>query len=140
MQVGADRKFALPLSQVTRLEKIQTDIIEIAGDQEVVQYRGEILPLIRLSNCMGVVSVQSELNLLDVVVYTKGSRSVGLVVDQITDIVETDVVSQRASHRPGLTCSAVVQGHITDVLDLPTIIQMADPSFFNEMEEAPLCN
>lgn len=140
MQVGADRKFALPLSQVTRLEKIQTDIIEIAGDQEVVQYRGEILPLIRLANCMGVVSVQSELNLLDVVVYTKGSRSVGLVVDQITDIVETDVVSQRASHRPGLTCSAVVQGHITDVLDLPTIIQMADPSFFNEMEEAPLCN
>ena len=140
MQVGADRKFALPLSQVTRLEKIQTDIIEIAGDQEVVQYRGEILPLIRLSNCMGVVSVQSELNLLDVVVYTKGSRSVGLVVDQITDIVETDVVSQRSSHRPGLTCSAVVQGHITDVLDLPTIIQMADPSFFNEMEEAPLCN
>lgn len=140
MQVGTDRKFALPLSQVTRLEKIQTDIIEIAGDQEVVQYRGEILPLIRLANCMGVVSVQSELNLLDVVVYTKGSRSVGLVVDQITDIVETDVVSQRASHRPGLTCSAVVQGHITDVLDLPTIIQMADPSFFKEMEEAPLCN
>lgn len=140
MQVGADRKFALPLSQVTRLEKIQTDIIEIAGDQEVVQYRGEILPLIRLANCMGVVSIQSEPNLLDVVVYTKGSRSVGLVVDQITDIVETDVVSQRASHRPGLTCSAVVQGHITDVLDLPTIIQMADPSFFNEIEEAPLCN
>ncbi len=140
MQVGTDRKFALPLSQVTRLEKIQTDIIEIAGDQEVVQYRGEILPLIRLANCMGVTSVQSELNLLDVVVYTKGSRSVGLVVDQITDIVETEVVSQRASHRPGLTCSAVVQGHITDVLDLPTIIQMADPSFFSEMEEAPLCN
>lgn len=140
MQVGTDRKFALPLSQVTRLEKIPTDIIEIAGDQEVVQYRGEILPLIRLANCMGVVSVQSELNLLDVVVYTKGNRSVGLVVDQITDIVETDVVSQRASNRPGLTCSAVVQGHITDVLDLPTIIQMADPSFFNEMEEAPLCD
>ena len=136
MQVGTDRRFALPLNQVTRLEKIQIDTIECAGDQEVVQYRGEILPLIRLANSMGISSVQTDLDLLDVVVYTKGSRSIGLVVDQITDIVETEVVSQRATHRPGLTYSAVVQGHVTDVLDLPTIIQMSDPSFFEQTEEA----
>lgn len=136
MQVGHERKFALPLSEVTRLEKIKTDSIEIAGDQEVVQYRGDILPLIRLSNCMGVSSRQTELDLLDVVVYTKGSRSVGLVVDQITDIVETEVTRTRAGHRTGLTCSAVVEGHVTDVLDLPTIIQMGDPSFFEVEEEA----
>ncbi|MFO0940966.1 MAG: chemotaxis protein CheW [Pirellulales bacterium] len=135
MQVGTERRFALPLNQVTRLEKIQIDSIECAGDQEVVQYRGEILPLIRLANSMGVSSVLTDLNLLDVVVYTKGSRSIGLVVDQITDIVETEVVSQRATHRPGLTYSAVVQGHVTDVLDLPTIIQLADPSFFDQEEE-----
>lgn len=133
--VGPDRRFALPIGQVTRLEKIAIESVERADHQEVVQYRGEILPLIRLSDTLGVQSRDMQDSLMDVVVYTEEGRSVGLVVDQIVDIVETELVNTRPAHRAGLIQSAVIQGHVTDLLDLPAVIRMVDPSFFkNEID------
>lgn len=132
LRVGKDRRYALPLDQVTRLEKIEAAIVERADQQEVVQYRGEILPLIRLSECMGVSSILEDESEMDVVVYTEDGRSVGLVVDQIVDIVESELTSTRTTHRAGLVSSAVIHGHVTDLLDLPAVIRMVDPSFFED--------
>jgi len=128
--VGPTHRYALPLSQVTRLEKIDPSIIESADHQEVVQYRGEILPLIRLGIQMGVASMPSEEGaLLEVVVYSEKGRSVGIVVDRIVDIVETALEITRPAARRGLLGSAVVQEHVTDLLDLPTIIRQSEPQF-----------
>jgi hypothetical protein len=44
---------AIPLDTVTRLEEFPRDRIEHAGSREVVQYRGQILPLVRLSHLLG---------------------------------------------------------------------------------------
>ncbi len=55
----------------------------------------------------------------DVVVYTENQHSVGLVVDHIVDIVETELANTRKAHRTGLLSSVVIQGHVTDLLDLP---------------------
>ncbi len=132
LRVGQDRRYALPLDQVTRLEKIDTSIVERADQQEVVQYRGEILPLIRLSECMGVQSILEDASLMDVVVYTEDGRSVGLVVDQIVDIVESELANTRPTQRAGLISSAVINGHVTDLLDLPAVIRMVDPCFFQD--------
>ncbi len=130
--VGPTHRYALPLSQVTRLEKIEPGIVETADHQEVVQYRGEILPLIRLGNQMGTGSLPAdESALLEVVVYTENGRSVGIVVDRIVDIVETTLAITRPAARHGLLGSAVVQDHVTDLLDLPTIIRQSDPVFNN---------
>lgn len=131
--VGPTHRFALPLSQVTRLEKIDPRTIEIADHQEVVQYRGEILPLIRLGQQMGVESLAADSDeLLEVVVYTENGRSVGIVVDRIVDIVETSLEVTRPSSRRGLMGSAVVDEFVTDLLDLPTIIRQCDPSMYAE--------
>lgn len=51
--VGADRRVAVPLSSVARLEKFPRSAVERAGQGEVVQYRDEILPLISLSSALG---------------------------------------------------------------------------------------
>ncbi len=128
--VGPNRRFALPIAQVTRLEKLAMDKVERADHQEVVQYRGEILPLIRLTDTLGVEPSNHSGGLMDVVVYSEDDRSVGLVVDQIVDIVETELINTRPTQRVGLTQSAVINGHVTDLLDLPAVIRMVDPSFF----------
>ncbi len=128
--VGPNRRFALPIAQVTRLEKIAINKVERADHQEVVQYRGEILPLIRLSDTLGVESANHPEGFMDVVVYSEEGRSVGLVVDQIVDIVKTELTSTRPTRRAGLTQSAVINGHVTDLLDLPAVIRMVDPTFF----------
>ena len=127
--VGANHRFAMPLSLVTRLEKIDAASIETADHQSVVQYRGEILPLLRLGDATHISSslpAHSD-SPLDVVVYTESGRSVGLVVDRIIDIVDTVLTVTRQTRRHGLLGTAVVQGHVTDLLDLPAIVRQFDP-------------
>jgi two-component system chemotaxis sensor kinase CheA len=57
---------------------------------------------------------------------------VGLIVDRIVDIVEAVLDVTRRTRRDGLLGSAVIQEHVTDLLDLPAIIRQADPLFFEE--------
>ncbi len=101
-----------------------------------MQYRGDILPLIRLSDTLGVPSNNCDECLLDVVVYTEQNRSVGLIVDRIIDIVETELTNVRPAQRAGLINSAVIDGHVTDLVDLPAVMRMTDPSFFQNIDNA----
>jgi two-component system, chemotaxis family, sensor kinase CheA len=90
---------------VTRLEELPAGAIERVGDRELVQDRGEILPLVRLGGSPddGVVPV---------IVCAARGRSVGLVVDAIVDIVEG----------PGGAGTAVVQDRITELLDVERVV------------------
>ena len=73
---------------VARLEEFPRTSIEHSGAQEVVRYRGQILPLIRVSKHVPSVTNDSvETELMQVVVYSEQGRSVGLVVGRINDIV-----------------------------------------------------
>jgi two-component system chemotaxis sensor kinase CheA len=49
-QHGDAGRIAIDLSLVARLEEFPRDAIEVSADREVVQYRGEIMPLVRVSN------------------------------------------------------------------------------------------
>ncbi|HEY5553731.1 MAG TPA: chemotaxis protein CheA, partial [Cellulomonas sp.] len=51
--LGGDRRVAMPLASVARLEHVRLDEVELVGGREVVQYRGTILPLIRLDRLLG---------------------------------------------------------------------------------------
>jgi two-component system chemotaxis sensor kinase CheA len=124
-------RIAIPLSLVARLEEFPRKALERSQNQAVVQYRGEILPLIRISDVLQYAASSAETDdLLRVVVYSEGGRSVGLVVDRIIDIVEDSIVVQRKTGRPGIIGSAVIQEQVTDLIDVHGIIRAADPSFF----------
>ncbi|HEX2870886.1 MAG TPA: chemotaxis protein CheW [Polyangiaceae bacterium] len=116
-------RMALPLNSVARLEEFPRSRVERVGSHDVVQYRGEILPLICLSRAFRGPLVKSDP--LQVVVHTDGSGSVGLVVDSIDDIVEDTVKARRADGRPGTLGAAVVQGRVTELLDVAVVRQTA---------------
>lgn len=121
---GTNRRLALPISQVSRLEKIPITSLEYTDQQEVVQYRGTILPLIRLSTVFGIEEAESnDQELLNVVVYNENDQSYGLVVDRVIDIVETHAEITHASNRRGLLGSAIIQKHVTDLVDLPSVFR-----------------
>ena len=129
--MGKQRRAAIPLSMVARLEEIPVGKIERADGLEVVQYRGQILPLIRLSGLLGAEDGdEQKAEMMQVVVYSERGRSVGLVVDRILDIVETSLDVKRSTKRDGTVTSAVIQQRVTELLDIQGIIQAADPSFF----------
>jgi two-component system chemotaxis sensor kinase CheA len=128
-----DRRVAIPLDMVTRLEEFAVDRLERVGDREVVQYRGQILPVLRLANVLGAYSTL-EGDSLPVIVYTERGKSVALAVDRIIDIVEEviDVQADLAGH--GLTGSAVIQQRVTELVDVRQAILAADPRFETEYE------
>jgi two-component system, chemotaxis family, sensor kinase CheA len=138
-QCGADGRMAMDLSLVARLEEFKPEMVECAGDAQVVQYRGQIMPLLRVSDMLLAHDGNGHSNgngkrdlasTLQVVVYSEQGRSVGLVVDRILDIVEETIVPQQPSKREGLLGSAVIQQRVTDLLDVRGFVRTANPDFF----------
>ena len=120
-------RLAVPLSLVARLEEFPRASIETAGGRRVVQYRGRILPLVSLPEVLGGAAAEASLQAdpAQVVVFTDGARSVGLIVDQILDVVEESVTVRQKAACQGLLGSAVVGKHVTDFLDLNPVIRAA---------------
>ena len=135
-----DDRIAIPLSEVARLEEFRRSDVERSGDQDVVQYRGEIMPLIYLKDALHVGDGEkgSEKELMQAVVFTKNDRSVGLIVERIIDIVEEAVTVKRGANRTGVLGTIVVQDRVTDLLDVESVVQAADPSFLIETKEVAL--
>jgi two-component system chemotaxis sensor kinase CheA len=130
-----ERRVAIPLDAVTRLEEFPRARIEHAGSREVVQYRGQILPLVRLSHLLGAYSEVEEGDTVSVVVYSEGNRSVALVVDRIVDIAENSTTARRDAEEDGLVGTAVIQQRVTELLDVRRAILAADPNFYSEITD-----
>ncbi len=128
---GATGRMAIPLSMVARLEEVAADAVEQAGGRDVVQYRGAILPLVDLGQELSLKGARREAGApLQVIVYSERGRSVGFVVEQILDIVEETVTVRSRTSRTGVVGSVVVQGKVTDLLDVHGVIRRSDPTFF----------
>ena len=124
-QCGENGRMAIELTQVARLEKFHCDAVEVAAGREAVQYCGQILPLVRVSEALEGTRRKAAgggPEFLQVVVYTGQERPLGLVVDRILDIVEESFVVQRQTGRKGVMGSAVIQKRATDILDVPGLI------------------
>ena len=130
--VGDKRRMVIPLSMVARLEEVPRAEVEWTGNQEVIQYRGQIIPLIRVAEYLDSRGGPNggEEDPMQVVVYTENDRSVGLIVGQINDIVQESLVIQRQGGQRGVLGSTVIQDRVTDLLDIAGIIRSADPGFY----------
>jgi two-component system chemotaxis sensor kinase CheA len=144
-------RLAIPLPLVARLEEFPRSALERAGPQDVVQYRGEILPLVHVARALhrrrGADNGRSrprrrghpgrpagDGDTVPVVVYAGKGRQVGLVVDRILDIVEEAVVSRSPAGRPGVLFTAVIQGRVTEFLDVEGLLGAAGPELVENRE------
>ena len=117
---------AVRLSSVARLEEFDADMIERSGHGQVVQYRGNIMPLVQLDGCSGGgYGAPEEPHQIQTVVYSAGTRNVGVIVGRIVDIVhesgleEGDPTNQQR----------VIQDRVTQVIDLHELVSRSLPEF-----------
>jgi two-component system chemotaxis sensor kinase CheA len=115
---GTGSKLAIPLRVVDRLEEFERSSIEYSAGRQVVQYRGGVLPLVPLSQLVpSVGEVGNTTDSVHVVVYSTGGRSIGLVVGQVSDIVEEESGSRGEPDGTGLLGTAIIQGKVVDLFD-----------------------
>jgi len=133
-RAGGFERIAVPLSLVARLEEIPRSKLERAAGRTVIQYREQILSLVALAEHLdGSTSPDAFSNdPVQVIVFSDGDRRIGLVVNQILDIVEETVTMKTTSDHPDLLGSAVVAQRITDFLDLQAVIQRAEAGWFEQ--------
>ena len=112
------RQVALPLRHVDRLEEFAASVVERVGSQEVVQYRDQILPLVRLDSVYGAYSDGEPPASTQVVVCTHGAQLVGFVVHAIVDIVDATLSVASSIDTGGRLGSAVVNGKVTELVDV----------------------
>jgi len=128
-----DRLLAVPLSLVSRLEEFPRGSIEWSGDRMLVQYRGQLLSLVNLSDSHSRGPLRE---LQPVVVFSDGVNALGLIVDQIKDILEEPLVIRNGTQRAGTLGTAVIDGKATDVIDTQHYLKMANPNWFRRETRA----
>src|SRR5258705_5307700 len=102
-RAGTSQPKAVPLGLVTRLEEIAADKIELSNGRYIVQYRDQLMPLVQMDG----VSVQTS-GAQPILVFADDGRSMGLVVDEIIDIVEERLHIEVAGSADGILGSAVI--------------------------------
>jgi len=120
-RVGKNRRLAMPLNLVARLEEFSRGKLENSAGQMVVQYRGGVMPVVPLADVLHLESDSLGCDLAQVIVYEKEGKSVGLIVDEIVDIVEERLTVHEAEFQKNIRGRAVIQGRVTDLLDIPHI-------------------
>ena len=120
-RAGSPEPKAVPLSLVTRLEQLDVTTFETVDGRELVQYRGQLMPLLRMP---GVSEVKEE-GRQPILVFSDGCRSMGLAVDEIVDIISERLDIEVANEHPGKIGSAVIRGKATEVVDVGHYIGLA---------------
>ena len=120
-RAGSPNPKAVPLSLVTRLEEIDARTIETTNGRPLVQYRGQLMPLVP-ANAEVAIKTSGTQPLL---VFSDDDRSMGLVVDEIVDIIDDRLDIEVASDEPGLIGSAVIKGQATEVIDIAHFLPLA---------------
>jgi two-component system chemotaxis sensor kinase CheA len=129
-----DSRMAIPLNVLARLEEFPVSQVEMSGKQWVTQYRGQILPLVRLAVVLEerrhrLRALQAppapDSGPIQVLVLNHEGRTFGLVVERILDIVEARADVRSKATRAAVLYSVVIGERVTELLDIPAILQIA---------------
>jgi len=132
-QAGGKEPKAVPLELIARLEEIESGTIERSNGMPMVQYRGQLMPLIPLSADTDMEQEGRQ----SVLVFSDNNRSVGLVVDSILDIVEDHLKVEHSGKNKGTLGSAIIAGQATDVIDVAHYLTQAFGDWFASEQDAP---
>jgi two-component system chemotaxis sensor kinase CheA len=130
-RAGSPEPKAVPLSLVTRLEEVDAKKIEHSNGRYLVQYRGQLMPLVRVTDQVAIRTEGAQ----PLLVFSDEGRSMGLVVDEIVDIVEDRLNIEVGSDTPGVLGSAVVKGQATEIIDVGYFLPLAFEDWLRRKEQ-----
>jgi two-component system, chemotaxis family, sensor kinase CheA len=130
-RAGGGSPKAVQLSLIARLEEIDLAKIEYSNDHPVVQYRGKLMPIVTLDPSFELRQDGRK----PILVFAERDHVLGLVVDEIIDIVEESLHVELTADRPGLVGSALVAGKATDIIDAGFYLTQVYSDWFGKSDE-----
>jgi two-component system chemotaxis sensor kinase CheA len=130
-RAGSAQAKAVPLALITRLEEVDAHTIELSNGRHMVQYRGQLMPLVSMNESVRVKGEGAQ----PLLVFSDGARSMALVVDEIVDIVEDHLDIQVGSDNSGVLGSAIIKGQATEIIDVGHFLPLAFEDWFRRKEQ-----
>ena len=129
--IGAPK--ALPLSLISRLETFTTDRLEVSGGRVVVQYRNDLMPVVSLDETVDMphLALHDDRKAVHpILVFDNGGKPVGLMVEEILDVVNTALHVEFGTDRQGVLGAAIIAGQATDIIDAAFWLTRAAGNWF----------
>ena len=103
---GENQLKAVPVAAVARIEEIQLVQIEFVDGRSLIQYRGQLLPVVGADSAP--LHPGSREGPRPLLVFSRGERSAGLLVEEIVDIVESTLVTELRPNGAGSLGSLII--------------------------------
>lgn len=113
----------IPLSLISRIESSSSQAIQVSDGMLIMPHSGFLLPLVRIEGSATVETARDR----PVLILGIGGESIGLIVDEIIDIVEDFLDIDIASAYPGAIGSARVRDEIVEIIDISHFVKLARP-------------
>ncbi|MGZ3650561.1 MAG: hybrid sensor histidine kinase/response regulator [Bdellovibrionota bacterium] len=115
---------AIPLCLVHRLEEFPASLLEVSGNQAVIRYRDSILPLVNLGAALGYGERARDERPLKTVVVSRSGRLMGIVVEDILDVVSSDAaVDDSVRDRFGILGNIIDRDRVIVIVDALSIVE-----------------
>ena len=125
-RAGVGALKVVPLSLISRIESATNDAIVVSDDRLVMQHRGFLMPLLHFDKA----SLHDDIVGRPILVLGIGGESVGLIADEIIDIVEDFLDIEIASASAGTIGSARIDGRVVEIIDISHFVKLARPDAF----------
>ncbi len=123
---AADERFAMPLRELLRLERVEKPMVEWVGTKRFLKHRGRTIPLVRLEDVLPVRGGSDDADEFFVLIPRLEGLEAGIVATRIVDTLESDAQPDPTQiHARGLAGSAIIEDRLTLFLDAAALLEAA---------------
>ncbi|HUI53829.1 MAG TPA: chemotaxis protein CheW, partial [Bryobacteraceae bacterium] len=127
---------AVPIEEVSRIERVSPSRIEYLGGRRTMQHRGANLPVVTLHDT-ATVGELSDGQRWVVIVFESMGRPLGLLAAEPLDMVEAMLAIDTVTLRqPGIAGSAVLKDRTLLILDILDLAAAARPEWAQQLAPA----
>ena len=116
---AADRKAAVPLGDVLRIEQLKVSRIEYIGYRPVLNFEGHLLPVEDSGGVLAAVQHDPEAQII-VVVCREGNRHVGIAVSHVLDVASGGDLFEAGTGKQAAGVT-LLKNSVTGVVDLGSV-------------------
>jgi two-component system chemotaxis sensor kinase CheA len=113
---AAERKAAVPLGDVLRIEQLKVSRIEYIGYRPVLNFEGQLLPVEDSGGVLAAVQHDPEAQII-VVVCREGNRHVGIAVTHVLDVASGGDLFEAGTSKQAAGVT-LLKNRVTGVVDL----------------------
>jgi len=132
---NTEEHFALALSWIRRIDTLDIKQIQYIAGKEYIEYRGEQMRLLRLENCLPVQKPNAYQAFATIIIPHRTKMPIALLINKVIDTKNTVIkLENTAINTRGILGSMLLEGKITLMLDLHSILEAGEPKSVDKVE------